>query len=58
VKIRAIGRLVPVDRDGYIVSDVDPAHIKPPWDAPIAAVVDACTRDWEPADRQSPIADG
>jgi hypothetical protein len=46
VEVRPIGRLVPVDSDGYIVGDVDPSHLKPPWDAVVREITDACRRHW------------
>jgi hypothetical protein len=46
MEVRPLGRLTPVDADGYIVSDVDRAYIRPPWDAPLDEVVRACVEHW------------
>ena len=46
MEVRRIGRLVPVDNEGYVVRDVDAANIRPPWDAPLSAVVEACLEHW------------
>ncbi len=40
--IRDIGTLVPCDAEGYIVNIASTQYLKPPWDAPVLAVVERC----------------
>lgn len=46
MEVRRLGRLVPVDGDGYIVRDVDASHLRPPWDAALADIRAASRDHW------------
>jgi hypothetical protein len=46
VEIRPVGRVAPLDDEGYIVGDVDAANIRAPWDAVVREIAAECGRRW------------